>query len=216
MRKILFEGENLTAKESYKMLEQFTGHLEVNEEESFENDNYTYAEYPVNEETKIKVAVTYKNNNYDVDKMIITESTEVLPDAGDFNKIETLRDKYITNWDSIPEQLQKFIMSCNSYWISLQEVILYQDRQAVASLGVSRWYSDVEVISAGAYDLFQWNNQEGFTKNNLRIEEVKELLKGYINNGILENLDKASEVYESMGLGKEEGDDEWIELVNNI
>jgi len=48
-----------------------------------------------------------------------------------------------------------------------QCVLLYKGRQVVADMGVSRWYSDVEVNSIGAGELFQWNTQKGFAENNL-------------------------------------------------
>lgn len=91
-----------------------------------------------------------------------------LPDARDFNTIETLRDKYITNWNSIPKQLQDFILTCDKYFMyNTQSITLYHGRTIVAEMGVTRWHSDTEVNSIGAGDLFQWNTREGFTSNNL-------------------------------------------------
>jgi hypothetical protein len=91
----------------------------------------------------------------------------ILPDARDFNKIETLKNKYITNWNELPEQLQEFILSCDKYWIDFQEVLLYKENKVIASIGISKWYSDIEVNSIGAFELFQWNKNDGFTLNNL-------------------------------------------------
>lgn len=91
-----------------------------------------------------------------------------LPNANDFNTIETLKDKYITNWNSIPNQLQSFILSCDEYFMyNTQSITLYHERTIVAEMGVTRWRSNVEVNSIGAGDLFQWNTKDGFTSNNL-------------------------------------------------
>jgi copper chaperone CopZ len=100
-----------------------------------------------------------------VDEVVMLEEKELV-NAQDFNTIETLRDKYIINWSSIPSEIQEFILSCDRYWIDTQEVLLYQDRKAVASMGISKSGIDVEVNSIGAGDLFQWELYKGFTLNN--------------------------------------------------
>ena len=90
------------------------------------------------------------------------------PNADDFKNITTLRDKYVINWEYIPQQLQEFILQCDSYYMmNTQEIVLYKDKKIVASIGTSRYYSDTEINSIGAGELFQWNIRDGFTLNNL-------------------------------------------------
>lgn len=98
---------------------------------------------------------------------VATTEEEKLIDAMDFNNIETLKNKYITNWNVLPEELQIFILSCDKYWVNLQSVELYKNNKIVASIGVSRWEDTIEINSIGASELFQWNTQDGFTVNNL-------------------------------------------------
>lgn len=96
------------------------------------------------------------------------KNKKVLPDANDFKNIETLKNKYVTNWNELPKQLQDFILSCDRYYmINVQEILLYKDNKIVSSIGTTRYYSETEVASIGAGDLFQWNSKEGFTVNNL-------------------------------------------------
>lgn len=191
MNKILFKGENLTHKEGYKIFEQFTNGLEEIEPLSKETEQITNAEFKKDEYTKVIVEAYYKNNNYDFEFLQITEVYYI--DAKDFNNMNTLKDKYITNWNELPQQLQEFILSCDKYFIyNTQELILYKrERQAVASMGISAWYSDVKIESAGAGELFQWNIKHGFTTNNLKRYEfynteimTKGDLKGYIQGEI--------------------------------
>lgn len=119
---------------------------------------------------------------------VVEENEDKMPDANDFNTIETLRDKYITNWTSIPEELQNFILTCDKYWICLQSVELYKDNKIVASIDCSRWEDTIEVNSIGAGELFQWELYRGFTLNNL-IVPTKEKVS-FDNIEIIETLDK--------------------------
>lgn len=164
MNKILFKGKDLTNAEGYNIFEKFTNGLQEINPSSRKSNDLTYIEFEKdkNENTKVIVEAYYKENNFDIEYMQITEVT--LPDATDFKNINTLKNNYIINWNSIPEQLQKFILQCDHYWMNLQYITLYsKDNKAVASIGISRWYSDIEVNSIGAGNLFQWNLQEGFT-----------------------------------------------------
>ena len=97
------------------------------------------------------------------------KTKKTLPNANDFNNILTLKNKYVTNWNVLPKQLQEFILECDKYYMmNVQEILLYKDNKVVASMGTSRYYSDTEINSIGAGELFQWNNQDGFTLNNLQ------------------------------------------------
>ena len=90
------------------------------------------------------------------------------PNVSDFKDVNTLKNKYATNWDELPEQIQNFILSCDSYYMmNVQEIVLYKDGKIVASIGTSRYYSDTEITSIGAGELFQWVKYEGWKVNNL-------------------------------------------------
>lgn len=128
-----------------------------------------------NKETIELVNRLFLNNSSESEAATTEEEIEVLPDANDFNNIETLKDKYITNWDSIPEELQNFILDCEKYWIDLQWINLYKDNKIVASMSISRWGIDITVNSIGAGELFQWEASKGYTINNMVVDaEIKE------------------------------------------
>jgi hypothetical protein len=102
-----------------------------------------------------------------LDEMI---EKQTMPDANDFNNIETLKTVYITNWNELPEEIQNYILSCDKYWIDLQEIILYHNNKAVASIGISGHHKhNIEVNSIGVGELFQWNTTDGYTLNNLEV-----------------------------------------------
>lgn len=147
-----------------------------------------------------------------------TEENEELINAKDFNNIETLKDKYVTNWSEVPGELQEFVLSCDSYnIINPQECLLYKNNKCVASLEINIYKNtNVKIESAGAGELFQWSLIKGFTVNNLiesddkvsfdnvEIKEVKEdifvnALVPYINKNDTIELNNR-EIKEGSGL----------------
>lgn len=114
-----------------------------------------------------------KWNYSSLDEMI---ENQTMPDAEDFNDIQTLKTVYITNWSELPEELQNYILSCDKYWIDLQSINLYKDNRIVTSIGISGHHKhDIEINSIGAGELFQWNTTDGYTLNNLEVSVDNEL-----------------------------------------
>lgn len=124
-----------------------------------------------NEEIRLQLRDIENNLKYNYSGLYEMIEKQTCPDANDFNNIETLKTVYITNWNELPQEIQNYILSCNRYWIDLQEIILYHDSQAVASIGISGHHKhDIEINSIGAGEkggLFQWNTTDGYTFNNL-------------------------------------------------
>lgn len=114
----------------------------------------------------------------EVEEMLKEENTntyEELINCNDFNDITTIKNVYCINWDQLPEELQNFILSCDRYWIyGSQELVLYKDNKGVASLQINVGIEnsrDIQIISAGGAELFQWSLYKGFTANNLEGRE---------------------------------------------
>lgn len=121
-----------------------------------------------------------------IEKYIEEYNKNNIIDCKDFKNIETLRDNYITNWISIPEEIQEFILSCDNYDIRLQEVLLYKNNQILASIGAYIHRKEIEVTSIGAGELFQWAFYNGYTLNNLiqnsnKVESKINSIDGYNN-----------------------------------
>jgi hypothetical protein len=128
-----------------------------------------------------------------LDEMI---EEQTMPDANDFNNIETLKTIYLTNWNELPEEIQNYILSCDKYWIDLQSINLYKDNRIVASMRISGHHKhDIEVNSIGAGELFQWSNKDGYTLNNLEVSVDNELTK---QPEIIINEDLAKRAKENM------------------
>lgn len=130
-----------------------------------------------NEEIRLQLRDIEKTLKYYyawLDEMI---EKQTMPDANDFNNIETLKTVYITNWNELPQEIQNYILLCDKYWINLQSIELYKDNKIVASIGISgHRKNDIEINSIGAGDkgnLFQWNTTDGYTLNNLEVSQNK-------------------------------------------
>lgn len=157
-----------------------------------------FAEALTHEINNIDAIADEAINNVEVirEEYAITEDQEKLPDANDFNNINTLKDKYVTNWNELPEELQNYILSCDKYWVNLQSVELYQDNKIVASMGVSRWEYTIEINSIGAGELFQWNTSEGYTANNLTQDSNNDNSNVDYNDTEVKTWEETSSKYE--------------------
>lgn len=101
-----------------------------------------------------------------------------------FNNIETLKNKYVSNWCELPKEIQDFIMSCDSYYICLQECLLYKNNKIVATMGIHKDDYEIEIDSFGAGKLMQWSVENGFESvkkdtdkinfENVKIENLNE------------------------------------------
>lgn len=135
---------------------------------------------------------------------------QTMPDAKDFNNIETLKTVYITNWNELPEELQNYILSCDKYWIDLQWINLYKDNRIVASIGISGHHKhDIEINSIGSRELFQWNSTDGYTLNNLEISADKQE-----NKITMKEYDKMLDKYEILPFEINTDNEELKKIIN--
>ena len=131
-----------------------------------------------NEEIRLQLRDIENNLKYHYSSLHEMVENQTMPDANDFNNIETLKTVYITNWNELPEELQNYILSCDKYWIDLQSINLYKDNKIVASIGISGHHKhDIEINSIGVGELFQWNNTNGYILNNLEVSVDNEPTK---------------------------------------
>lgn len=114
-----------------------------------------------------------------------------------FNNIETLKTKYISNWDQLPGEIQDFIMSCDNYYICLQECLLYKNNKIIATMGIHKDDYEIEVDSFGAGELMQWGVENGFEsikKDTDKIDfenvKIKNLNEDILVNALVPALNK--------------------------
>ncbi|MDM0660087.1 hypothetical protein QTH47_13260 [Clostridium perfringens] len=114
-----------------------------------------------------------------------------------FNNIETLKNKYVANWSELPKEIQDFIMSCDSYYICLQECLLYKNNKIVATMGIHKDDYEIEIDSFGAGELMQWSIENGFEsvkkdtdKINFENVKVENLNEDIFVNALVPALNK--------------------------
>lgn len=114
-----------------------------------------------------------------------------------FNNIETLKNKYVSNWSELPKEIQDFIMSCDSYYICLQECLLYKNNKIVATMGIHKDDYEIEIDSFGAGELMQWSIENGFEsvkkdtdKINFENVKVENLNEDIFVNALVPALNK--------------------------
>lgn len=114
-----------------------------------------------------------------------------------FNNIETLKNKYVSNWCKLPKEIQDFIMSCDSYYICLQECLLYKNNKIVATMGIHKDDYEIEIDSFGAGELMQWSIENGFEsvkkdtdKINFENVKVENLNEDIFVNALVPALNK--------------------------
>lgn len=114
-----------------------------------------------------------------------------------FNNIETLKNKYVSNWYELPKEIQDFIISCDSYYICLQECLLYKNNKIVATMGIHKDDYEIEIDSFGAGELMQWSIENGFEsvkkdtdKINFENVKVENLNEDIFVNALVPALNK--------------------------
>lgn len=92
------------------------------------------------------------------------------------NKVIELKERFIGNWNSFSDMVQKFILKCDSYSFTGNSLLLYVDRKIVAE-GMF-YVKDGKVIieTLGAGEVFQWSRSDS------QKEEVSEVVScvGYL------------------------------------
>ena len=192
-----------TQKESFEVVSTFIDKIyKTIEEYNFENEQ---------NEIELKGIANHLKYYYSLlDEMI---EKQICPNANDFNNIETLKTVYITNWNELPQEIQEYVLSCDKYWINLQEVLIYKDNKIVVTIGISGHHKhDIEINSIGAGELFQWNLYKGYTLNNLEVSADKQENKNKVTHN---KYDEMLDNYEILPF-KINTDNEELKKVINI